>query len=110
MNRTTSEQVANIVKKGPKGLSLSTLQRSTLQWMIWRESSNEAEGARGEGRSDRPAAAAAASSDSNNAAGVNVKGGVLGHLRPEEASMCVHALVHGGVASDGGAAGGRADR
>lgn len=106
----TSEQVANIAKKEPKGLSLSNLQRSTLQWMFWREGSEEAEGARGAERSGRSAAAATASSDSDNVAGVNVKGGVLGHLRPEEASMCVHALVHGGVASDLGAAGGKSDR
>jgi len=32
-------QVTNVVKreKKPPGLSLSTLQRSTLQWMLWRE-------------------------------------------------------------------------
>lgn len=109
---TTWEQVANIVKKEPRDSSLSTLERSTLQWMLWREGSEEGvgEGGGGVGASGRSTAAAAASPSSDNAAGVNVKGGVLGHLRPEEASTCVHALVHGGVASDDGAAGGRADR
>ncbi|CAM9473398.1 unnamed protein product, partial [Scytosiphon promiscuus] len=91
----------------PEGVSLSTLQRSTLQWMAWRERSEEQEeerggGALGEGSENLAAATASFSSgDSSNAgADTDVKGGVLGHLSSEEASVCVHALLKGGVASD----------
>lgn len=88
--------MANIAKKEPQDLDLSTLQRSTLQWMLWREGSDEG----GEGGAS-VAAAASFSSDDTAVAEVNVKGGVLGHLSSEEASECVHALLHGNAASDG---------
>lgn len=96
--------MANIAKKEPQASHLSTLERSTLQWMLWREGSEEGGGG-GTGRS----VAVAASFSSDDTVQVNVKGGVLGHLSSEEASKCVHALLHGKAALDG-AAGEKDDR
>lgn len=104
------EQVSNIGQKEPQGLNLSTLQRSTLQWMLWREGSEDEEEG---GRSVAAAAATAAtvSFSSDDTAEVDMKGGVLGHLSSEEASRCVYALLHENAALGGdGAAGGKADR
>lgn len=97
-------------REGPQGLSLSALQRSTLQWMLWREDGEE--GGQGQGgRTSRTAAAALFSDDDDAAADVDVRGGVLGHLSAEEASTCVHALVHGlATPDDDDAAGKKADR
>lgn len=102
----------NIVKKERQDSSLSTLQRSTLQWMLWREGSEDGQGAgrEGEGRSAAAAAAVSFSSDdSSETLGVDIKGGVLGHLSSEEAWGCVHALLLEKSACDG-AAGEKADR
>lgn len=60
---------------------LSTLQRSTLQWMAWRESGDAGGGQGGEGME------AAARLERK------LSGGMLGHLSSEEASACVLALV-----------------
>ncbi len=102
--------MTNVAKReGPQGLSLSTLQRSTLQWMLWREGGEE--GGQG-GRTGRTAAATSFSDDDTAAAAaaaVDVKGGVLGHLSAEDASTCVHALVHGQTASED-STGKKADR
>lgn len=87
--------MANIARKEPQDeeSSLSTLQRSTLKWMLWRESSEEGQG---EGREGGRSVAAAVSfsSDDTETLGVHLKGGVLGHLSSEEAWKCVRALLH----------------
>ncbi|CAM9419889.1 unnamed protein product, partial [Hapterophycus canaliculatus] len=89
------------------GSSLTTLQRSTLRWMVWRERGEDDEGrVEGPGRGSASLAAATASfsseasSNSEGGADTDVKGGVLGHLSSEEASTCVYALVKGGAAYD----------
>lgn len=100
-------QVANTAATtAHEAWSLSTLQRSTLQWMLWRERSDEEKEGRGGAPGGGSASLAAAidsfvsDNSSNSGAGTRVRGGVLGHLSAEEASSCVHALVKGGVASD----------
>ena len=87
-------QVAN-TGKATKDTSLSTLQRSTLQWMAWRESEDTGGGQRREGTE------AAARLESS------LNGGMLGHLSSEEASACVLALIQQEAAN---APGGKNDR
>eukprot|EP00752_Nemacystus_decipiens_P001361 g1350.t1 len=101
-------QVAHVAKKDPQNSGLSALQRSTLQWMLWREGREEG---KGEGRDGGTSVAAAVSfcSDDAETLDVNVKGGVLGHLSSEEAWRCVHSLLHGQSALDD-AAGENSDR
>ncbi|CAB1113184.1 unnamed protein product [Ectocarpus sp. CCAP 1310/34] len=89
-------QVANLASKAREGLTLSTLQESTLQWMLWRE--------RGEkgGRSAVAAGASVSDDDDDDDDAIDIKGGLLGHLSSEEASACLHALVRAGVTFNDG--------
>ncbi|CAM9397937.1 unnamed protein product [Ectocarpus sp. 4 AP-2014] len=94
------QQVANLANKAWEGLTLSTLQESTLQWMLWRE--------RGEkGGRSAAAAEASVSDDDDNDDAIDIKGGLLGHLSSEEASACLHALVRAGVTFNDGDGSGR---
>ncbi|CAM9968784.1 unnamed protein product [Ectocarpus sp. 12 AP-2014] len=93
------QQVANLANKAREGLTLSTLQESTLQWMLWRE--------RGEKGGRSAAAAEASVSDDDDDDATDIKGGLLGHLSSEEASACLHALVRAGVTFNDGDGSGR---
>lgn len=93
-----SNQVVNKAK-APDDASLSALQRSTLQWMAWRENGCAEEG---EGEQGGGAAATAAATSINT-----LRGGILGHLSSEEASACVLSLVRDQSLSPPG---GKADR
>lgn len=48
----------------PKDISLTITQKRTLHWMTWREGTDE-----------------------------TIRGGILGHLATEEASICIATLV-----------------
>ncbi|CAM9573746.1 unnamed protein product [Ectocarpus sp. 12 AP-2014] len=93
------QQVANLANKAREGLTLSTLQESTLQWMLWRE--------RGEKGGRSATAAGASVSDDDDDDAIDIKGGLLGHLPSEEASACLHALVRAGVTFNDGDGSGR---
>lgn len=93
------KQVANLANKAREGLTLSTLQESTLQWMLWRE--------RGEKGGRSAAAAGASVSDDDHDDAIDIKGGLLGHLSSEDASACLHALVRAGVTFNDGDGSGR---
>ncbi|CAM9709888.1 unnamed protein product, partial [Ectocarpus fasciculatus] len=99
------QQVANLASKAREGSTLSTLQRSTLQWMLWREQGEEGE------RSAAAAEVSASDDDDDDDDAIDIKGGLLGHLSSEEASACLHALVRAGVCSiDGDGSGRKAGR
>lgn len=94
------KQVANLANKAREGLTLSTLQSSTLQWMLWRE--------RGEkGGRSATAAEASVSDDHDGDEAIDIKGGLLGHLSSKEASACLHALVQADVTLSNGDGRGR---
>lgn len=94
LRSSVRRQVANRAKP-PKDPDLSILQRSTLQWMAWRESGDAGEGQREEGTE------AASRLESR------LSGGMLGHLSFEEGSACVLALIQQEAAN---APGGKRDR
>lgn len=92
-------QVTHPMKVHTEDPILSAVQRSTLEWMLWRET-----GSSGGGRIEASAGLSRTSESStvtehglqSGALGdVVVTGGMLGHLPCEEANECLMALIQG---------------